>query len=1103
MSQAARLLLDLDLTEYLTAFRDNNIDDDLLAGLTSDDLKELGVDSLGHRKKILAAIKALRKDDAPDEKPKPPHSEDATEQRREVAVLFSDLTGYTKLINRLAVEDMHDILAGMYDRFDGIVRRMGGTVDRHIGDCVMAVFGAPVSHGNDVERALRCAIEMHEVMRDLSRIHGEALSVHIGVAAGRVLYSNKGQGALAESSFTVTGGTINLASRLAEKAEGAETLVSERTFLELRGLIDVESVENVEAQGFAEPVTAYRFLGFRSRRADQQFVGRAAELDLAAWALDSCIAHQTGQILHLTGEAGIGKTSLLDQIGRRATDRGFRFHRVLVLDFGLGGEETVARSLLAQLTGLSTGATASAIEAVSRGFRQEGVLAEKGAHIFSHAMGVRPEGAARLYIETLSDAERAEAQDTMVARIVAAEASKAPRLIAIEDLHWADAETLGLVSRLASVTTEAPVLLVLTSRSENDPLDAAWLRGIPDVRFTKLALPPLSSSEATELAALLHAPKTDLILRCLEKAEGNPLFLAQLLDHASEVDVGAVPGTIQSLVQSKIDRLSADDRNVLYAAAVIGQRFRIDAATALAGIEIYDARALIEAGLVHNFDGDLLFNHALIRDGVYQTILRNDLKRLHLSAAAWFEPNDALLHAEHLDKAGSEAAAAAFARAAKEAAANRRMSAALTLIERGLGRSPSTGVRVRLNLLAGEILRDLGRGEASIAAFRSALDETTSPEEAVEARIGLIGTMRIMDQLDETPPLITEAVAAAEATAQFANLSKLYYLKGSICFPKGDFRGCLDAHSKALEHAERVGAPELIARALSGQGDAYYAQGRMFRAHDVFEKCLDLCNRHDLGAVEAANRFMLGTVKIYMNQTEEALSEALRSAQLAQDVGKLRPEIVSRLTAGWLLQSLARRDEARIEIDRGLDAAHELGAKRFEPFLRETLVRILVSEGRRDEAAAVADAVLGQTRELGAMNFIGPWVLATTALTKDGPDAEAFLDEGEALLKAGCVGHNYFRFYVYGMLGCLNRREAGRARRYCGALADYTSAEPTPWSDFYIALGHAGADLLDDLPDAVPRLRRLAAEAARVRLLTSKERIEQLLAEAERKAPMA
>ena len=1103
MSLVAKFLQDLELSEHLASFRENDIGDDVLLGLTADDLKELGVASLGHRKRILSALQALREKTETREMPRPALADDSKDQRREVTVLFSDLTGYTKLINRLPVEDMHDILASMYDRFDGIVRRMGGTVDRHIGDCVMAVFGAPVSYGNDVERALRCAIEMHDAMREISRLHGVALSVHIGVAAGRVLYSSKGQGGLAESGFTVTGGTINLASRLADRAEGTETLISEETYAELRGRVDCEAIENVEVQGFANPLKAFRFLGFRAARAEHRFVGRAAELGHADRALNRCLDTKHGQVLFLVGEAGIGKTSLLDQISERASRLSFRTHRVLVLDFGLGGDETVAKTLLSQLTGLSVGATETAVEPVVRRYRQLGTLDEKALYIFERAMGLKPEGAGRLYLESLGDAALTAAQNDMVTRLIEADAHQVPLLIAVEDLHWADAETLDLVGRLAQLTTSCQLVLALTSRHEGGHLADDWQRTNPSVRVSRFALKPLSRAEAQELADVLQAPKNDLILKCLERAEGNPLFLAQLLQHASEVNDEIVPGTIQSLVQSKIDRLSPDDRNVLNAAAVIGQRFRIDAAMAIAGVDVYEARNLIEAGLIRAFGSDLLFSHALIRDGVYQTVLRDEKKRLHEGAADWFGKSDALLHAEHLAKAGNPSAAAAFLRAAATAAGNRSLSTALTLVERGQALSPATDVGVRLNLLAGDILRDLGRGEESIAAFRSAYNETAIPEDAVSAQIGLIGTMRIMDRLDETAPLIAAAVKAAEATGQFAHLSKLHYLQGSICFPKGDFRGCLDAQTKALDYAEKVDDPELKARALSGLGDAFYAQGRMSHAHEVFEKCLDLCGRYDLGAVEAANRFMLGTVKIYMNQTEEALDEALRSAKLARDVGQLRPEIVSCLTAGWVLQSLARPHDARAKIERGLEAARELGAKRFEPFLNETLVRVLLSEGRYKEASTMAESVLDQTRELSAMNFIGPWVLATTSMTKTDPAVAApFLDEGEALLRAGCVGHNYFRFYVYAMLGCLDRRDVDRVRHYCRGLADYTAPEPTAWSDFYIALGQAGADLIEGLPGAEKRLEALSHDAEKARLLTSKGRIERLLARDERNEPM-
>ena len=1097
MSRVAKILQDLQLEAYLDAFIANDIDDDVFPGLSSDDLKEIGVTSLGHRKKILDAIAALPAPGqasvgAEPEQPAP--VETPTEQRREVAVVFADLTGYTRLINRLAVEDMHAILAGFYDRFDSIVRRLGGTVDRHIGDCVMAVFGAPVSYGNDAERALRASIEMHSAMRDLSRIHGESLSTHIGIAMGRVLYSSKGQGSLAESGFTVTGSTINLASRLSDEAQGTETLISDRTYMEMRGQIDAEPVDEVQAKGFADKVKAFRLVGFRSARAQSDFVGRSAELAQAQAALTASRDTGTGQVIYLSGEAGIGKTSLLEQIIRRATDMAFRVHRMLVLDFGLGEGQTLARSLLAQLTGLDENATASAIERAGQQLVAGGVLDEKSVLVFARAMGVRPEGAALLYLKSLDDAALSRAQAEVIAAVVADRAKSAPLLLAVEDIHWADAEAPALVGRLAQATAALPIVLVLTARPMDEEQDKAWMRQLSSAQTARFDLSPLTPDEALELATQLQSPRADQVRKCLEKAEGNPLFLAQLLRHASEAGDDEVPGTIQSLVQAKIDRLSADDRRVLIAAAVIGQRFRIEAAMAIVGLQAFDHRALTDAGLIREFDGELLFSHALIRDGVYQTILRKELQQLHAAAAEWFRTTDSLLHAEHLEIAASPLAPAAFLRAARDAAASHRLTVAASLIERGLSLDPPPDVRVGLLLFRGDVLRDLGRGEDSMKAFTDALAQTTVPEEVVEAQIGLVGTMRILDKLDGALPLIAEAIGTAELSGQTEQLSRLHYLKGSISFPKGDFLTCLDAHTRALDYAGQAGSPELEARALSGLGDAYYAQGRMFRAHDVFEKCLELCTRHGLVAVEAANRFMLGTAKIYLNQTEAALAEAQRSVSLAKEAGLLRPEIVSRLTAGWILQSLERSAEALAEVDKGIVAARALGAKRFEPFLRETAIRAHLSQGRRDEARAVADEAVAQTRELGAMRFIGPWVLATAAMASpDAAAASALLDEGDALLASGCVGHNYYRFYAYGIVGCLDRADTARARRYGDALAAYTAAEPAPWSDFFIAYARAASDLADGAPDARGRLLALADKAEGAGLLTSRRRIVTLL----------
>ena len=1086
MDLIEKILRDVSLTGYLPCFRDNHIDDALLPELTSGDLKELGVESLGHRKRILAAIMAL----APPTPDAPPAGAAADEQRREVVVVFADMTGYTRLSRELPTEDMHEVLADLYARFDDIVRRMGGTVDRHIGDCVMAVFGAPVSHGNDAERALRASIAMHGAMRDISRKHGRELSVHIGIAAGRVLYSSRGQGALADVGFTVTGDSVNLASRLASAAQSLETLISDAIFQALRDRIRCEESRSIEVKGFDAPILTHRFAGFSDPVGPRAFVGREAERRQAAEAIEACLSGGAGRTICIRGEAGIGKTALLDRIAALAEARGLPTHRALLLDFGLGDNEAAVKVILSELSGLSVGATATAVRAASEALRQAGTLDQRGAYHFEAMMGLPPEGAARAFFESLDTAAHAAGRREMICRAVAAQARVTPFLIAIEDMHWADAETLALAGALAGLTARTPIILVLTVRREGDHLGPDWREAAGDVPPLTFDLAPITADQATELALAMSPSAEALVASCVAKAEGNPLFLEQLLRNAVETGSPAVPGSIQSLVQSRVDRLSRDDRQVLMAAAVIGQRFRLDAATAIAGIEVYDERPLVEASLVRPMRGAFLFSHALVREGVYGSILRDALRDLHRRAAAWFEERDRLLFAEHLDKAGDPRAAGAYLEAARDSVAAHRLDLALALAESGLARAAAPQPLGELLCLKGDILRDLGRAAESLDVFDAALAAAATPRDMLAARIGSVSSMRILDRIDDALALIAVAERVAPEPALYPLLSRLHYLKGGLFFPRGDFRNCLEAHTLARDFAERAGHPELLARALSGLGDAYYAQGRMRKAHGVFEECLALCDRHGLGSVESANRFMLGTTKIYMNETAAALAEARRSAELAAEIGQLRPEIVSRLTAGWVLQSMSEHAAARAEAERGLAAARQLGARRFEPFLRETLVRVLLSEGRRAEAAALADEMLAQTRALGAMSFIGPWVLATYALTRDDAGARAAaLAEGEALLAAGCVGHNHFRFRVYAAEACACAGDWPGVRAQAEALAAYTRAEPTPWSDFHIALGHALADAGEGVAGARARLAALADTAGAIDLLTTRQKI--------------
>lgn len=1099
MTSVDEFLAALGLERYTQAFRENDIEPDLLPDLTSEDLKDIGVASLGHRKRILAAIEernhgagatpapapvtpapAAAAPAGPANAPAAPQV--ASAERREVTTLFADLTGYTALSRALEPEDMHSLLASFFGRLDEIVKRMGGTVDSHIGDCVMAVFGAPVSRGDDAERALRAAVEMHRAMEEISLEFGRTLSVHIGVAAGNVIFSNKGQGSQRDTAFTLTGDSVNVASRLAGLADGGETLISATVHNALGDRISCDPPAYRQVKGLDEAIETHRFRGFHETPPERPLIGRADELAALRAVLDDCRREGRGESVALVADPGVGKSHLAAAVAREAEAHGYARHKALVLDFGLSAANDPLRTLAASLCGLAERAEPSAIAAALEGLTAAGDLDERDAMFLMAALGAPLDRQTELVYNAMGDEARAQGRKRSISRLLRGRAGAAPLLILIEDVHWADADTLDKLADIAADTTHAPIVLMMTSRVEGDPFGPDWQALIGAAPFRRIALEPLSQDDAFELAQTLFSPSEEVVRACVARSGGNPLFLDQLLRHAHEQGPSAVPGSIQSIIQARLDRLSLVDRRALQAAAILGQRFTMEEVTAVGTLDVYDERPLVAAGLIQPIRQSYMFAHALIRDAVLQMMLRDDRLQMHHRAADWFGDRDAVLHAEHLAAARAPEAAGAFLRAGAEARAAYRKEAALGLAQRGLQQRAEESVRGALLRLQGDMLRDLGRTQEAVDSFGAALEVAVDPADQCRARIGTVAVLRIMDRIDEAYTLLDEAEEIAAANDLALELSEIHYFRGCLHFPRGNLESCLEEHGRSLHHAERCDHPERRALALSGLGDAHYARGRMFTAHKVIEECLTLATDHGLGGVEAANRFMLATVRIYMNDTERALEDAQASVRLAEQVGHARAEIVSRLTAGWILASMAEIDAARREVSEGLAVAGRLGARRFEPFLEETRARIELAEGDRGRAAATAEEALAKLRELDSMSFIGPWVLATVALTTaDASRRAEALAEGEALLARGCVGHNHYRFRCYAIDACLAAGEHGEARRHGDALQSYTAEEPTPWSDFIIARAHALCDAAEGRGDAarLGDLRR-AAEAARL-----------------------
>ena len=976
-------------------------------------------------------------------------------ERRQVTVLFCDLVGYTELSRQLDAEEVHALLERFFGRVDAIVQSFGGTVDKHIGDCVMAVFGAPVAHGNDSERAARAALAVRDAMPQLSAQLGRAVAVHIGIASGQVVAS--GTGSEAHRAYTVTGDSVNLASRLTDQASSGEILISDAVHRLLPDRFLCSRAGALEVKGLTEPIAAWRLSGVRDEAEPlgRLFVGRRAELAQFDGVLQGCLDTGSGQAVYLRGEAGIGKTRLLEEFQRRAAARGFAPHTGLVLDFGTATGQDAIRALVRSLLGVRPGSDPAASRAaLERAVNADPAIGDRRVHLNDLLDLPQPTGLRALY-DAMDNAARSRGMRETVAALVRHASKRSPVLLAVEDVHWADQATLEHLASLAGAVADCRAILVMTSRIEGDPLDHRWRTSTGGSPLMTFDLGPLRTSEATALAEAYLEASSEFARQCIERAAGNPLFLEQLLRHAEGAAEAAVPGSVQSLVQARLDHLSAQDKQAVQAAAVFGQRFAPDALRHLVQDPRYSCAGLVERFLVRPAGDGFLFSHALIRDAVYDTLLRTRRRELHRRAATWFAERDLTLHAEHLDRADDPGAPAAYLAAARAQAREYRYDQALALVDRALALAHGAAERFALTCLQGELLEHLGATAESLRAYRAALDAAQHDAERCRALLGVAAVKRVIDDLDGAFADLERAEALATGLDLTVELARLHFLRGNLYFPRSQIERCLAEHQRSLELARVAGSAELEAQALGGLGDAEYVRGRMLTAGRHFRACIELCRRHGFGRIEVASLPMAALTALYAGEYERALHEATGAVEAARRVGHQRAEMIARHIAFMCHAERGEFAEARQNVERAIALARQLGARRFEAEGLGFMAAVEAARGRNSRAARLVREALAISRATG-MAYFGPGLLGWLALhTDDAEERRAALAEGEALLAAGSVSHNYIFFYHAAIEAALGVDDWPAAERYAAALEDYTRPEPLPWADFITARGRA------------------------------------------------
>jgi len=685
-------LRSLGLERYEATFRENEIDETVLPSLTAEDLKELGVTALGHRRKLLDAIAGLRADTSANLAQSPVSgaaSPRDVAERRQVTVMFSDLVGSTALSARLDPEDLREVITAYQKCVDKTVRRFGGYVAKYMGDGVLVYFGYPIAHEDDAERAVGAGLELIAAVTALKA--PVSLQTRVGVATGLVVIGDLiGSGEAQERG--IVGETPNLAARLQGIAEPNSVVIAESTHRLLGDLFELQDLGRQQLKGIANPVQAWTAL--RPSRVEGRFealhtsgllplVGREEELELLLRRWSRAKSGE-GQVVLISGEAGIGKSRLTAEMLERLASEPHTRLRNFCSPQHTDSALYPVISQLERAAGFAHDDTPQAKLNKLDLLLAQSATSPEDAALVATMLSLPNDG--RYPSLELPPPERRQRLLFALVSQVAAFSAKNPVLMIFEDAHWADPTSLEMLGHIINTLPRFPVLLIVTYRPEFEP---PWI-GRPHV--TALTLNRLAEREIGAMIDGVIGNKmlpTTLRQDIIERTDGIPLFVEEMTKAVLEAEgesaaiqiaaavpspAVAVPATLHASLMARLDRLGAA-KEVAQIGAAIGREFSYPLLAAVAGKPEKDLKAsldrIVAAGLLFRQGtpphATYLFKHALVQDAAYGTLLREPRRALHARISETIESrfveiteNQPEIVARHCTEAGLIEKAAAF-----------------------------------------------------------------------------------------------------------------------------------------------------------------------------------------------------------------------------------------------------------------------------------------------------------------------------------------------------------------------------------------------------------------------------------------------------------
>jgi len=565
------------------------------------------------------------------------------EERRIVSVVFVDLVGFTSRSENLDPEDVRAILTPYHGTVRDELESFGGIVEKFVGDAVMAVFGAPTSHGDDPERAVRAALAVRDAVTALNVERPELeLSIRGAVNTGEAVVTLSARPSHGEAM--VAGDVVNTASRLQQHAPVGEIVVGAETYLATRAAIAYEPLEPVTAKGKTRPIAAWRAvkatsaLGARDLSTNP-FVGREREISSLNATWERVVLERRPHLVTVLGPPGVGKSRLAAEFTERIASRASRVVRGRCLPYRERSAYGAFASQVKELAGIFDSDGVEVATGKLRSLVERLVGPEEAEAVAGHL-------AILLGFETKTTAPDRDSLFQSVRVFIEAGARDTPTAFVFEDVHWADPALLDLIELLAARLHDLPVLLLTLSRPELLDARPAWGGGL--LAYSTLPLEPLGGGEAQQLALHLLGADTKAA-QVAQAAEGNPLFIEQLAAVMSESGAPAetLPGTIRGLVSARLDALPDEEREVILDASIVGRLFWRGALERIARdadglgelLAALERRDLIHREAVSRIEGEeqWSFKHVLIRDVAYDLQPRARRREGHRAIAEFIE----------------------------------------------------------------------------------------------------------------------------------------------------------------------------------------------------------------------------------------------------------------------------------------------------------------------------------------------------------------------------------------------------------------------------------------------------------------------------------